>query len=102
MLGLEGGVSPTAPEKRVSGPPCPGLPSPLPPAAASVAHGGTSFANIYQEATLGRGPVLNVEDRDEPRKGSCSRQEAERGDTLVSLGHYALLDTVPNRVGNRR
>lgn len=75
-----GAVSSKAPEKWVSGPPCPSLPS-LPPAAASV--GGASSSKTYQETTL-----LDVGDRGEARKersgspGSRQREQRQRQGTF--------------------
>ena len=103
MLG-SGGPLPRAPGRWVSSPFCPNF-SPLPPAAASAiwGWGGTSTANIHQEATLGVAScwMLWIEMNQGRRRGGIpgrgQHEQRERQETVwCGGGSQAQLNAAPS------
>lgn len=86
-----GGPLPRAPERWVSSPLCPNF-STLPPAAAVPSVGGTSTANIHQEAALGAASCwrLRIEMNQGRRRGGIpgrgQHEQRERRETVWCVG----------------
>lgn len=87
----QGGPLPQSSERWSSSPLCPNF-SPLPPAAAVPSVGGTSTANIHQEAALGAAScwMLRIEMNQGRRRAAFqagdSMSKERMGDSLVCGG----------------